>query len=211
MKIPLFEIMEMKKYGFKELKPYVHNNPLVRWLFWKRLETMLNFTKPVKNVEKVLDFGAGSGIFLPTLSKNFSKVYALDLDTKPLNHIKKKYNFKNLTITKVKGEKLPYKNNFFDIIFAADVLEHFKDSYNLQKEFKRVLKKRGYLIVSGPTENFLYHLARKYLYKYKKPLDHYTNVYEIIKKSSKLFKIEKSKILPCIFIPGFKIYRAKKI
>lgn len=210
IKIKKPHLRYMKSKNFNEIADYLHRNPLIAWLFWKRLKTMLNLSKPAK---RVLDFGSGSGVFLPSLSRNFVEVYAFDLDIESLEYVKKTYNLENVKIIKgVRGKnRLPYKNNFFDIIFAADVLEHFKDSLKIQEEFKRILKINGSLIVSGPTENFLYRLVRKYIYRQRKPKDHYTDIFDVMNKSKRLFKIEKIIILPCPLIPGFKIYRAKKV
>lgn len=206
-KIPIAILKEMNSKGFIEITPYIHKNFLVRWLFWKRLRTALNLSK---KAERVLDFGAGSGIFMPSLSKNFKEVYSLDLDTRALEYVKDRFKLENVKIIKGEKDVLPFKDDFFDIIFATDVLEHFKDSYNIQKEFKRVLKKDGILIVSSPTENLMYVLARKFMYKRKKPADHYTNVYQIMNITKKFFKIENIRTIPTILIPAFKIYRAIK-
>lgn len=213
VKISDEDLKKMKAINCREVGDYCHKNPLIKWLFWRRLETMLRMTKNVEDVKRVLDFGAGSGILMPTLAENFAEVYSLDLDTSSLEYVKKLCQLKNVNVIKGKqnDDRLPFPDNFFDIIFAADVLEHFKDSSKIQEEFKRVLKKGGDLIISGPTENFLYRLARKYVYKQKKPKDHYTDVYDVMKKTSRVLKIGKRKIIPCIFIPGFKIYKAKKI
>lgn len=196
--------------GFKELVPYTHNNHLVRWIFLRRLSTMLKLVGNYKNAERVLDFGAGSGIFMPSLSKNFKEVYAFDINISTLKYVKRKYKLKNVTISSSENNKLPYQDSFFDIIFAADTLEHFKDSYNIQKELKRILKNEGYLIISGPTENFVYILCRKIFYKYKKPLDHYTDIKNVTERTKELFKISKAEILPNVLIRGFEVYRAIK-
>lgn len=210
VKIPKERLEHMKSLGFNELDPYTHKNPLVKWLFWKRLETMLDLARESK-ASRVLDFGAGSGILMPSLSKNFKEVYSLDLNTKSLEYVKKDNNLSNVVITKGTGEdKLPYEDNFFDIVFAADVLEHLQDSIRIQKEFKRVLKRNGLLIISGPTENLIYKIARRAIYWFwKKKEDHFSNIDEIIGKSRKLFKVEEIKVLPFALIPGFKVYRAK--
>ena len=125
-KIPINILKDMNSRGFIEITPYIHKNLLVRWLFWKRLKTALSLAE---KAERVLDFGAGSGIFMPTLSKNFPEVYSLDLDTRALNYVKDKFKLENVKI--VQGEKvgLPFKDEFFDIVFATDVLEHFKEQY----------------------------------------------------------------------------------
>jgi ubiquinone/menaquinone biosynthesis C-methylase UbiE len=200
----------MKKMGFKELVPYTHNNRLVRWIFLRRLDTMLKLAGNYKNAERVLDFGAGSGIFTPSLSEYFKEVYALDINIAALEYVKRKYKLKNVTTSASGGGKLPYRDGFFDVIFAADALEHFPDSYQMQKELKRVLKNGGYLIISGPTENFVYVLCRKIFYKQKKPPDHYTDIKNVRERTKALFKIDKVKILPNALIRGFEIYRAVK-
>ncbi len=207
-KIPLKILNEMNSKGFIEITPYIHHNLLVRWIFWRRLKTMISLAKQKK---RVLDFGAGSGIFMPTLAKNFSEVYSADINTKSLNYLKKHYNYKNVKIINLKKSSLSFKDEFFDIIFAADVLEHVKNLEVVLKELKRILKKNGLLIVSGPTENQLYKLARKIIYKKKQDSKHYRNIDDIIKESSRHFKIEKIKVIPNKLIQGFKIYKSKKI
>lgn len=196
--------------GFKELVPYTHNNHLVRWIFLRRLNTMLELVGNYENAERVLDFGAGSGIFMPSLSKNFKEVYAFDINISTLNYVKKKYKLENVTISTSDSNELPYQDSFFDIIFAADTLEHFQDSYNIQKELKRILKNEGYLIISGPTENFVYILCRRIFYKHKKPFDHYTDIKNVMEKTKELFKISKIKVIPNVLIRGFEMYRAVK-
>lgn len=210
IKIPLKDLRMMKKMGFKELVPYTHKNCLVRWIFLKRLNTMLKLIENYKNAERVLDFGAGSGIFMPSLSKYFKEVYVFDINVATLEYVKMKYNLENVTISISDSNKLPYKDSFFDIIFAADTLEHFKDSRDIQKELRRILKNEGCLIISGPTENFVYILCRKIFYKYKKPLDHYTDIKNVMERTKELFKINKVKILPNLLIRGFEVYRAVK-
>ncbi|MEK6883049.1 MAG: methyltransferase domain-containing protein, partial [Nanoarchaeota archaeon] len=109
LKVPLNELKHMKKLRLDNGVPsdnahydtivaYIHPNPLIRWVFWKRLEVMLNMSK---KAERVLDFGSGSGVFLYSLAKNFKEVYGLDVATKSMDYIKKRFNLKNLNyITK---------------------------------------------------------------------------------------------------------------
>jgi len=184
---------------------YIHPNPLVRWIFWKRLKVMLNMSKPAK---RVLDFGSGSGVFLYSLSKNFEEVYGLDVATKSMEHIKNKFNLSNLTLIQNDGEILPFKDNFFDIIYAADVLEHIENPDKIYLELQRVIRPGGCLIVSGPTENFVYGLAKKWIFRRKSASEHYNNIDDVLRQSSKFFKVEKVKVIPSKTVAGFKIYRA---
>lgn len=228
IKIPLKILKNMTLYlnktGCKEeqgtLKAYEHRNPLVRWIFWKRIKTMINLSMPST---RVLDYGCGAGALLYCLSKNINEVYGLDAETRPAEYLKRTLNLKNVKIIKQNSLRLPFQDNFFDIVYAADVLEHFlkKDVEDIHKEFKRVLKEDGYLIVSGPTENWIYRLAKKIIFRVKQDIylsgdnkyqiSHCNNINDIIKTSSKFFKIDKIIVLPLTLIPGFKIYRAKKV
>lgn len=216
IKVPLDELRAMKKAGLDKCVPtdsphydtlvaYTHPNHLVRWIFWKRFKTMLSLCKPAN---RVLDFGSGAGIFLRSLSKNFQEVYSLDIETKSIEHIKKKFNLKNVRVIKSESIKLPFEDGFFDIIFAADVLEHIKKAKEVQEEFSRILKKGGYLIVSGPTENMIYDLTRKIIFRRKNASEHYYDIESIMKQTSNYFKIDKVRVIPSRLFPGFKIYRA---
>ena len=65
--------------GLIHQRIYTNANPLVRWIFWKRLATLLKFSREVER-RRVLDFGCGEGAFLPSLCRNFKDVVAVDVD-----------------------------------------------------------------------------------------------------------------------------------
>ena len=50
----------------------------------------------------------------------------------------------------------------FDLVNALDVLEHVDDLPHTLKELLHLLKPGGQLIISGPTENALYQIGRKF-------------------------------------------------
>lgn len=53
--------------------------------------------------------------------------------------------------------KLPFEENYFDLITMFDVLEHLPENSESRalKEIKRVLKKKASLIISTPSSSFL--------------------------------------------------------
>ncbi|MCS7106392.1 MAG: class I SAM-dependent methyltransferase [Candidatus Aenigmarchaeota archaeon] len=60
----------------------------------------------------------------------------------------------------VDSEKLPFKNEFFDEVYSAFLLEHLKNPGFALKEMVRVLKKGGKLIIKTDNAGFwLYHLC----------------------------------------------------
>ena len=105
-----------------------------------------------KNRIKILSVGCGLGEEIEALNK-YGKVYIIDINKKALDLIPKKcYKQKKV----MDARNLKFKDNYFDLICALDVIEHIKEDELVVKEFKRVLKKKGNVIVTVPSFNSLY-------------------------------------------------------
>ncbi len=147
------------------LPAYAHKNPIIDYIFWRRLSIAADFIK--ENSAKkshILDFGCGTGVFSYEMAKNGHQVLALDLDLTPVHLLSKVISYPE-SITFVQGDffTTDFKDQTFDFIVALDVLEHIPlDKLPLYLEkFNTLLKDGGYVIVSGPTENILYKIGRK--------------------------------------------------
>lgn len=159
---------------------YTHPNFLARDIFWQRLEYAYKYIKEyIDSSANVLDFGGGSGVFSKSLASYFEKVTIIDLDTDDAMNIKEYFGLNNVEI--ITQNILDFDcENKFDLIVATDVLEHFKD-LNLPIEFfYKYLNTNGHLLVTLPTENYIYELGRLIINK-KKPIDHYHRSSEVIK------------------------------
>ncbi|MHA1491621.1 MAG: class I SAM-dependent methyltransferase [Promethearchaeota archaeon] len=109
----------------------------------------------IKNGQKILDFGCGSGVYAILASKvlgNTGKVYALDSDEEGLlgeliDKIKK-YKIKNIEIIKTSGEiSIPLNDESVDAVFIYDIY-HLLDELEremLIRESYRVLRKGGFI------------------------------------------------------------------
>lgn len=97
--------------------------------------------------KNVLDLGCGEGPLSYLLYKNKARVHAVDVSDKAISKMKKLTKNMKIDIRKAFGENLPYKNNFFDVIFAFDMLEHVKDVEKTFSEMHRCLKKGGYIFL----------------------------------------------------------------
>jgi len=135
---------------------YLHKNFLVRKAFIDRFKAGYSLTN--YKDKTVLDYGCGSGMFLQGLSPEIKKGIGVDLDTEVASKI---ISSPNITLEQIKNEQEISKFSNIDIITSFDVLEHIQNLDPLLDLFKKLLVPGGVIIISGPTENSIYRLARK--------------------------------------------------
>lgn len=108
--------------------------------------------------KKLLDVGSGWGEHLVEAHKKEAIVYGIEPDDELLEItdllLKSEKISENITIKKGYAEKIPFEDNFFDIVICIHVLEHVYDVKKTIKEMVRVLKKSGHLYLACP--NYLY-------------------------------------------------------
>jgi len=145
---------------------------------------------------KILDIGFGPAILEKIIQDSCKKIdlYGIDISKLSVENAKKK--FKTFSFKRGSILKIPFGKNSFECVLALEVLEHIKPS-NLFKaldEVRRVLRDKGYFIVSVPLNEGLQQLLKEG----QNPNAHlreYTP--EIIKAELKImkFKILKEKTL----------------
>jgi SAM-dependent methyltransferase len=102
---------------------------------------------------KALDIGAGNGIASYALARDGWQVSALEPDASNLvgiGAIRKLAGEYDLAIDTVQefGEKLPFSDNCFSLVFARQVLHHAQDLSQLCREIYRVLEPGGVFIAA---------------------------------------------------------------
>jgi ubiquinone/menaquinone biosynthesis C-methylase UbiE len=119
--------------------------------YWKssEWEALRRYLPNIKG--NVLDVGAGRGISSFAFAKDGWKITALEPDSSLIvgtGAIEKISRDANLDIEIIRewGEKIPFPNESFDVVFARQALHHAKDLNLLCKEMGRVLKKGGTFI-----------------------------------------------------------------
>ena len=180
--------------GLIRQRVYTNPNPLVRWIFWRRLASLLKFSREVRR-KRALDFGCGEGAFLPSLCRSFVDVVGVDMDVTAAGALARHYRLDNLSLVDAKAPHLPFADGVFDFIVAADVLEHLADLEPIVKELGRLLASGGRLVVSAPSENFLYELGRK-LFGFTKPEDHYHLPRDIEEELASRLELRHKRYLP---------------
>ena len=142
---------------------YANANALISFLFWSRVRCAMRKIARHKNIENALDFGCGGGVMLPFLAQRAARVVAYDADLRPLHALSAQLPLApNVKPMDAHSHPLAqFGDGEFDLILALDVLEHVDDLAEVLRQFARVLRRDGLLIVSGPTENFLYQMGRR--------------------------------------------------
>jgi len=118
------------------------------WFRGKKVLIRLMLTKYASGGGlKILVIGAGAGNDLDVISK-FGQVYATDADEASVALIDSVLCYEKRVADAC---KLPYENDFFDLVLAFDVLEHIDDDKKAVGEVLRVTKKGGHLIYTVPA------------------------------------------------------------
>lgn len=102
---------------------------------------------------KILDAGCGTGFVLSQLNK-YGNPFGVDISEIALEYCgKRKLN----CVTRASVEKLPFADNFFDLVIVTDVLYHklVIDDSKALNEIHRVLKINGHLIINEPAHDYM--------------------------------------------------------
>jgi len=146
-----------------------------RYAFAKRL---------VKN-KKVLDIACGEGYGSYILSHYAQSVVAVDIDPLTIEHAKNKYEIKNLTFIEGSCLSIPLEDASIDVVISFETLEHLAEQSEMLKEFNRVLKTDGLLVISTPEKKHYsdetgfdneFHVKELYKHEFQQLLDkHWAN------------------------------------
>jgi len=126
----------------------------------KLSEILLSILGNVKG-KKVLDAGCGAGRECEVLAKKGANVIGIDISEQMIKIAKERCKGLSVRFLLKDMEKTGLPSEYFDIILSVFSVMYKRNLRNVLKEFKRLLKKRGELLVVVP------HPARK-MVKYSK-------------------------------------------
>ena len=128
--------------------------------FPEQIKASLPFLRLIpENKKRVLVVGCGEGYEVKWLADRGFEVRGVTNETQEAITGVQKYN---LYLGVADIHRLPFRNNYFDCVYAANILEHSVAPYIALREWRRVLKKGGWLIIVMPSKEWLaeyYHFS----------------------------------------------------
>lgn len=177
----------------------------------------------IPNATNLLDIGCASGYDTKYFLKKAEKVYAVDCNKEFIDIAKRKYPKIDFKVSF--AENLPFNKEMFDVVVLGDVLEHVNNEEKILREIYRVLKKKGYLILSVPNKglfsfldpdnfyinfprihNFLYRIVKKGKFDLKKEYHRHYSVGDIKNILGSNFDIIKIKRNGLIVYPIVRLF-----
>lgn len=134
---------------------YVHGNRLAALVSWQRLFGAAQLARTfAPGPRRILDFGASVGelghLVDPAATYEF-----IEQDEKPAAFLQSRLP------AAIRTGLAEAPDGGYDQVFAIDSLEHNTDYAALLAVLARKLAPGGILVLSGPTENWLYRLGRR--------------------------------------------------
>lgn len=125
----------------------------------RRLHEMIIRQVP-KTAKSILDLGCGSAWVAEYFCPKGVEVYSMDISVGNPTRALQKYPFENHAALVADVYALPFQNEVFDCIIAAEVMEHTPDPKLFITSLLRVLKPGGTLIITTPyNENIIHSLC----------------------------------------------------
>lgn len=103
----------------------------------------------------LVDIATGSGYIAVEMAKLGMNVIATDLSPQSLHNLskfKKQFKLNNLRLIECKAEKIPLRDKIADYIVANAILEHIPAEKQTVKEWKRILKPGGKMLITVPLK-----------------------------------------------------------
>jgi SAM-dependent methyltransferase len=133
---------------------YSSSNPTRRWLHVSRrehIEAALRAAAGRRPLERALEIGPGSGIYLPLLSELAQGVVASDIEPAFLERAREiAVSHPNLEVVldDIVASGLP--DGSFDLVLCSEVIEHIPDPAGALASIHRILRPGGRLLLSTP-------------------------------------------------------------
>lgn len=138
----------------KDYERLYHELELHHWWFVGRRNALLAILERFPKNARILEIGCSGGALLLDLKAHkFTCAEGLDISRQAIAMCRAR-GLTNVALAS--AEQSGKESNSFDVIVAADILEHIADEKNALQEWRRILKPEGTLILFVPAFAFLW-------------------------------------------------------
>jgi len=106
---------------------------------------------------RILDIGCYEGYFLHEAQKRGWECYGVEPNIGGALYAR---DILNLNVEQCVLEKAKFQNDFFDVVSLLATLEHIPDPHRMLLEIRKIMKKKGVLVMTVPTIPFYLPLIR---------------------------------------------------
>jgi len=100
-----------------------------------------------KNIKTMMDLGCGAGKSVDFFHRLNSEINWVGLDIEDSPQVNRRTR-NDVEFCSYDGINIPFEDNYFDLIYSNQVMEHVRNPRELLKEVARVLKPNGYFVGS---------------------------------------------------------------
>lgn len=136
----------------KKLDQYYQTKSLLYGMSKKREEKLFEILGKNIKGKHILDLGCSTGYFGAKLKKQGGYVVGVDISKKAVGEAKKVLN--EALVLDLNEGNLPFPSKMFDIVIAAELIQHLMQPINLLHSVNKVLKEDGLFVLTTP--NLLY-------------------------------------------------------
>ena len=101
---------------------------------------------------RVLDVGCGVGMYALAFQRYASEVFGIEVELSRAREA----SALEARAAQGMGEALPFPDDWFDIVFSHEVLEHVRDDRRSVEEMVRVVRPGGHLVIFVPNRLYFF-------------------------------------------------------
>ena len=157
-------------------KAIILGHPSYGWGFGQTRR--LNMIRRFVSLEgkATLDIGCGIGTYLRQLQRFSPLIYGIEMDRERAHQAAESLPY----IVVAQGERLPFRDEVFDVALLHEVIEHVGDDGQTIREAFRVVREGGHIVVFAPNrwypfETHGFYLGKRYIFKLAPLLNYLPN------------------------------------
>ncbi len=112
----------------------------------------------------ILDVGCGTGLLFSHVAAQAETVVGVDVSRKLLLQAKERAkNYRNVHLVQADADHLPFKNDYFTVVFTFTVLQNMPKPAETLNEIKRTAKHDAFIAITGLKKTFSLEAFRELL------------------------------------------------